>query len=79
MAESVKSHDELEFTVTDAMLANLTLSPPQTLTQLTVVAGPSKPVTKAKGRVKKTKTTLCVPQCKHKGKETDSLVQRRLC
>ena len=40
MAESVNSHDEHEFTVTDAMLANLILSPPQTSTQLTVVAEP---------------------------------------
>ena len=55
MAGTVNSHDELEFTVTDDMLANLTLSPPQTLTQLTMVAEPPKAVTKAKG-VEKTKT-----------------------
>ena len=55
MAESVNSHDELEFTVTDDMLANLSLSPPQTLTQLTVVAEPPKAVTKAKGRGKNKK------------------------
>ena len=77
--EKLNSHDELEFTVTDDMLANLTLSPPQTSTQLTVVTEPPKPVTKAKGMGKKTKTTLCVPQCKHKGKETDCMVQCRLC
>ena len=45
MAEKFNSHDELEFTVTDAMLAHLTLSPPQTSTQLTVVSEPPKPVT----------------------------------
>ena len=78
-AEKFNSHDELEVIVIDAMLANLTLSPPQTSTQLTVVAELPKPVTKAKGRGKKTKTTLCVPQCKHKGKETDSTVQCHLC
>ena len=50
VAEKLNSHDE--FTVTDAMLANLTRSPPQTSTQLTVVAEPPKPVTKAKGRGK---------------------------
>ena len=66
MAESVNSHDKLEFTVTDDMLANLTLSPPQTLTQLTVVAKPPKAVTKAKGRGKNNKKTVCIPQCKHK-------------
>ena len=51
MAESVNSRDELEFTVTDAMLANLTLSPPQTLTQLTVVVEHPKHVTKGRGWV----------------------------
>ena len=79
MAKKLSSHDELEFTVTDAMLANLTLSPPQTSTQLTVVAEPPKPFTKAKGRGKKKKKTLCVPQYKHKGKETDSMLQCHLC
>ena len=62
MAGSVNSHDELEFTVTDDMLANLTLSPPQKLTQLTVVAEPPKTVKKGKRR-EKTKTILCIPQC----------------
>ena len=52
-AESVNSHDVLEFTVTDAMPATLTLSPPQALTQLTEVAEPPKVVTKTKGRGKK--------------------------
>ena len=52
-AESVNTHDVLEFTVTNAMLANLTLSPPQALTQLTEVAEPPKAVTKTKGRGKK--------------------------
>ena len=55
MAEKFNSHDELEVTVSDAILANLTLSPPQTSTQLTVVAEPPKPVTKAKGRGKRQK------------------------
>ena len=72
MAEKLSSHDELEVTVSDAILANLTLSPPQTSTQLTVVAELPKPVTKAKGRGKKTKTTFCIPQ-------TDSMVQCHLC
>ena len=79
MAEKLNSHDELEFTVVDTMLANLTLSPPQTSTQLTVVAEPPKTCHKGKGRGKKTKTTVCVPQYKHKGKETDSMVQCHLC
>ena len=64
--ERVNNHDVLEFTVTDAMHANLTLSPPQALTQLTEVAEPPKVVAKTKGRGKKTTTTFCVPQCKHK-------------
>ena len=68
MAGSVNSHDELEFTVTDDMLANLTLSPPQTLTHLTVVAEPPKAVKKAKGE-EKTKTIVCISQCKHKEKK----------
>ena len=55
MAEKLSSHDELEFTVIDALLANLTLSPPQTSTQLTVVAEPPKPFTKANGRGKRQK------------------------
>ena len=58
-----------EFTVTDDMLAILTLSPPQTLTQLTVTAEHPKPVTKAKYRGKKTHTTFFIPHFKHK--ETD--------
>ena len=50
IAEKLNSHDDIEFTVTDAMLANLILSPPQTSTRLTMVAELTKPVTKAKGR-----------------------------
>ena len=48
-AESVNSHKVLEFTVTDAKRANLTLSPPQPLAQLTVIAESHEAVTKAKG------------------------------
>ena len=46
MAESANNLAEL--TVIDTVLANLTLSPPQTSTQLTVTAEPPKLVTKAK-------------------------------
>ena len=76
---TVKSHDELELTVTDVMFANLTLSPPQTLTQLSVVADPPKHVTKAKERGNKIKTIICIPQCKHNGNELDGMVQCHLC
>ena len=52
-AESLTINDELEFTVSDAMFANLTLSPTQTSTQLNVVAEP--PKLKKKGREKRAK------------------------
>ena len=42
-----------------------------------MVAKPPKHVTKERG--KNTKTTFCIPQCKHKGKETDSTVQCHMC
>ena len=84
----VKRHDELELTVTDVMFANLTLSPPQTLTQLSVVADPPKHVTKAKERGKQTKAIICIP-CKHKENVSGGVfifddhiardIQKRLC
>ena len=80
MAESDNCVDEIELSATDIMLAKLTLSPCHTSTQLSVSADlPIKHGTKAKGRTKKANTSFCVQQCKHNGRETDSMVQCHLC
>ena len=80
MAESDNCVDEIELSATDIMLAKLTLSPCHTSTQLSVSADPPiKHGTKAKGRTKKANTSFCVQQCKHNGRETDSMVQCHLC
>ena len=79
MAESDICLDEIELSATDIKLAKLTLSPCHTSTQLSVSADPPiKHGTKAKGRTKKANISFCVEQCKHKGRETNIMVQCHL-
>ena len=80
MAESDDCLDETGLSATDVMLAKLTLSPCHTSTQLSISADcPIKHGTKAKEKTKKANTSFCIQQCKHKGRETDSMVQCHLC
>ena len=80
MAENDYCLEETGLSATDVMLAKLTLSPCHISTQLYISADrPIKHGTKAKGRTKKANTSFCIQQCKHKGRETDSMVQCYLC
>ena len=77
--ESDSCVDDTELRATYIMFAKLTFSPLHTSTQLSVSAGPPIKTERRRRGEQKRQTSFCVPQCKHKGRKTDSMMQCHLC